>query len=173
MREEILKAHNKQHTLEIAESACSSEKAFKALMDCFTSDETVLAQRAAWAVSCAAALRPDLVKPYLSTVAQALERKNVHEAVVRNALKILSQTEIPEQLQGQVMDSCFRFLETPGTAIAVKAHSLTILENLSHTYPEILPELKLLIEMNWDTETAAFRSRAGKILKAMKSVKHP
>jgi hypothetical protein len=52
-----------------------------------------------------------------------------------------------------------------GEAIAVKAFSLTILENLCKTYPEILPEIKTIIEARWEEETPAFRSRAGKILR--------
>jgi len=36
--------------------------------------------------------------------------------------------------------------------------------NLSKLYPEIKPELKLIIEELWDNETAAFKSRGKKIL---------
>jgi len=42
---------------------------------------------------------------------------------------------------------------------------LHILENMSERYPEILPELKTIIEARWEFETPAFRSRARKILK--------
>jgi hypothetical protein len=62
------------------------------------------------------------------------------------------------------MDICFRYIAFPNEAVAVKAFSLTVLQNLSKTYPEILPEIKLLIEERWDHETAAFKSRAKKIL---------
>jgi hypothetical protein len=62
------------------------------------------------------------------------------------------------------MNACFGFIENPTIPIAIKAFSLTTLYNLCKTYPEIKPELKLIIEDRWDTETAAFKSRGKKIL---------
>jgi hypothetical protein len=41
------------------------------------------------------------------------------------------------------------------------------LENLSDYYPEILPEIKTVIETRWQYETPAFHSRARKIFKKM------
>jgi len=63
---------------------------------------------------------------------------------------------------------CFGFIVDVKEEIAVKAFSLTILENLSKQYPEIKHELKVIIEERWDYETAAFHSRAKKILKNLK-----
>jgi hypothetical protein len=65
------------------------------------------------------------------------------------------------------MNDCFEFIAGNDTPIAVKAFSLTILENLSASYPDIKPELKLIIEERWQYETAAFHSRAKKILKKL------
>ncbi|MBS1670911.1 MAG: hypothetical protein JST94_05595 [Bacteroidetes bacterium] len=62
------------------------------------------------------------------------------------------------------MNACFNFIETPATPVAIKAFSLTILQKLSLQYPEIKQELKLIIEERWEHETAAFKSRARKIL---------
>jgi hypothetical protein len=79
-------------------------------------------------------------------------------------VRLLQFTEIPKRYQGRVMNTCFGFIEDPGEAIAVKAFSLTVLENLSRAYPGILPEIKTIIEARWEQETPAFRSRARKIL---------
>lgn len=62
------------------------------------------------------------------------------------------------------MTACFNYIPNPDEAIAVKAFSLTVLENLSKQYPEILPELKTIIEDRREYETAAFKSREKKIL---------
>lgn len=63
------------------------------------------------------------------------------------------------------MNICFDYLISPNEKPAVKAFSLTVLENLSNSYPEIKQELKTVIEDRWNYETAAFHSRARKILK--------
>jgi len=44
---------------------------------------------------------------------------------------------------------------------------LTTLFNLSKFYPEVENELKLIIENNWDNETAAFKSRGKKTLQLL------
>lgn len=58
------------------------------------------------------------------------------------------------------MDLCFRYVASPTEAVATKVFSLTILSNLATLYPEILPEIILLIEEQLVHQTAAFKSRA-------------
>jgi hypothetical protein len=62
------------------------------------------------------------------------------------------------------MNICFEFIASNDTAVAIKAFALTVLQHLSKEYPDIKAELKLVIEERWPYETAAFRSRARKIL---------
>lgn len=167
IREEILKEHSKEQALKIATYACASQKNFKELMKCFMSDEYRLAQRAAWSVSWAARKQPEMIRPYIKDLVSQMQRTDIHPAVVRNSVRVLEQIEIPEKFHGEVMNTCFGFVEDPSTPIAIKAFSLTTLFNLSHQYPEIRQELKLIIEERWETETAAFRARGKRILKEM------
>jgi hypothetical protein len=168
IREELLKEkiHLKTQALKISEYACSSPAHFKELMQCFLNNEYRLAQRAAWSVSWASKKKPEMIKPYIKDLVAQLKRNDVHNAVIRNSVRILEAVEIPEKYHGEVMKACFNFIEQPAAPIAVKAFSLTTLFNLSKFYPEIKDELKLIIETNWDNETAAFRSRGKKILQA-------
>ena len=87
------------------------------------------------------------------------------DAVKRNTMRLLQYAGIPEKYQGEVMNLCFDYIISPTEKPAVKAFSLTVLENLSKIYPEIKQELKTVIEDRWDYETVAFKSRARKILK--------
>ncbi len=167
IREEILKEHSKEQAMKIANYACTSQKHFKELMKCFMSNEYRVAQRAAWSVSWAARKQPEMIKPYIKDLVSQMQRSDIHPAVVRNSVRILEQIEIPKQLHGEVMNTCFGFIENPASPIAVKAFSLTTLYNLTRFYPEIKQELKLIIEERWDTETAAFRARGKRILKEM------
>jgi hypothetical protein len=167
LREEILKEHSKAHALEVARYACRSKKDFKELIACFLDDDQRLAQRAAWSVGWAARINRQMVIPHIADLIGVLRNKNVHDAVTRNAARVLQEIEIPEIYQGEVMDACFQLLENPSTPVAIKACSLTVIANLSNNYPEIKPELKLIIEDLWEHETAAFRATAKKILSQM------
>jgi len=171
LAERIMSDYSKAHALEVAHYACSSKKHFKELMQCFMSNEYRLAQRAAWSVCWAAKQRPDMVAPYIGDLVTVLQRKDVHAAVIRNAVRVLEDMDIPEKYHGEVMNTCFAFIEKPETPIAVKAFSLTVLYRLTNIYPEIGHELQLIIQENWENETPAFRSRGRKILAALKKRK--
>ena len=82
----------------------------------------------------------------------------------KTPLRFLQEIEIPKRFHGRLMDACFKYISVPGEAIAVKAFALSVLGKLSAIYPEIIPEIKLLIEENYERETAAFKSRAKKFL---------
>ena len=82
-------------------------------------------------------------------------------------MRVLEAVPIPKRFQGEVMNTCFDYIVSPAEKPAIKAFSLTVLENLSKQYPEILQELKTIIEDRWDIESAAFRSRAKKIMKLL------
>lgn len=164
IREELLKEHSLANSKRIAKYACAALQNLKELMDCFLSPEYRVAQRAAWAVRHVAKKNPELIQPYLKDLVAQLVRKDVHSAIIRNAVGILQDIEIPEKFHADVMNACFAFVEDPAMPVAIKAFSLTILNNLSKYYPEIKHELKLLIEARMDFETAAFTSRSKKIL---------
>lgn len=163
--------HDKGKVMEVAAYAATSKQRFKKLVDCFLSDDYRLSQRGAWAMSWAARKNPLLVIPYIPTLVAQLERTDVHVAIIRNSVRILQDIDIPEALQGNVMNACFAFIEKPSTPIAIKAFSLTTLYNLSKIYPEIKAELKLIIEDRMPHETAAFKSRGKKILKQLNTIK--
>lgn len=167
IREALLAEHSKAQALHVAAMATKSAKQFGQLIECFTSKDVVLAQRAAWALTWAVRSNPGMVLPHLEAIVHTIETTAPHNAVTRCALSILEIVPVPESLEGRVMNACFRFVEEPGHPPAFKAYSLTILWNLSQRYPDIQAELKLLIESNWDNESPAFKSRARKILKSI------
>ena len=167
IREALQLEHSRDNAMRIAHFAVTSPEHFKELMECFATNEYRLSQRAAWSVSWAARHKPEMVKPYIELLVSRLQLTQVHPAVIRNTVRILELIDIPERYHGIVMDSCFKFIASPQTPVAIKAFSLTTLYNLSRVYPEIQSELHLIIEERWATETAAFRSRGKKILTAI------
>lgn len=163
------KVQSKEQALKIALYCSGAPDRLEELMECFFSADHRLAQRAAWSVSLIATKHYSLLQPYLETLAAQLTRTDVHDAIIRNSLRILQQLEIPAHLHGEAMHACFSLIESNEAAVAIKAFALTVLHKLSNHYPEILPELRLLIEERWPHESAAFRNRAKHILGASKT----
>ena len=159
--------YSKDQIETVATYTCSKTTHFDELMQCFLSNDIRLAQMASWSVSFAARLNPVFIKPYIKNLVQQLNRKDVHDAVIRNSIRILQDIEIPADLHGTVMNSCFELIEQPTTPAAIKAFSLTTLYNLTKVYHEIKQEFKLLIEAVWDNESPSFKSRGRKILQEL------
>ena len=134
----------------------------------FFGNDYRVTQRAAWPLSYIVQENPGLVAPYFAKLIDILQKPGVHNAVKRNITRLLQSIQIPKKYHGRIMTICFGFISDITTPVAVKAFSLTVLDNLSKNYPEIAPELKLIIEERWEQETAAFRSRARKILLNMR-----
>ncbi len=165
LRTQLLKEHSKANCNKIVKWIGADQQRFDELMRLFLSNEYRVVQLAAWPISYAAIAHPALVKKHFTRLIKHLDAPGIHTAVKRNTLRLLQEIDIPEKYHGRLMDICFRYISVPGEAIAVKAFSLRVLENLAKIYPEIVPEIKLLIEENYDRETPAFKARARMFLK--------
>ena len=164
LKDLLLAEHSRKQCDRIAAFIGDDKRRFAELMDLFFSGEYRVTQRAAWPVSYCVRKYPELIRPYFKPLLDNLAKKNLHDAVIRNSVRLLQEVTIPKRFQGQLMSICFEFIQSNETAIAIKAFSLTILQNMTRLYPEIIPELKLIIDERWEIESAAFRSRAKKIL---------
>ncbi|WP_071836926.1 hypothetical protein [Terrimonas ferruginea] len=164
LRSLLLAEHSKAQRDKIVHWIGEDSKRFDQLINLFLHDEDPkVIQRAAWPLSYAAIAHPKLVGKHLGKLLKNLEKPNIHEAVRRNTLRLLQDIPLPEKYHGIIMDTCFRLVTDPQQKPATKAFSLTILDKLSHIYPDIRPELLTIIDEQWDNESAAFRSRARKI----------
>ncbi len=161
----LLQEHSKEQCDRIVQYIGDNGQRFAMLMELFFKGEYRITQRAAWPMSYCVHNHPELIRPYFKPLLDNLDKPGLHDAIIRNTVRLLQDVEIPKKYHGKVMSMCFDYIQSNETAIAIKAFSLTILQNLSKRYPEIIPELKLIIEERWEHETAAFRSRARKILK--------
>lgn len=110
-------------------------------------------------------LQPALLEAHYPAMLQALNTNTMSTAQKRNILRVLEKARIAPTLHDLLTQKCFEYLENKQESIAVRAYSLTILSKLADTFPEIKQELSWTIERDFEYESAAFRSRAKRILK--------
>ncbi len=108
-----------------------------------------------------------LLNPHLEKLILNLQNDGLHDAIKRNTVRVLQGVKIPENLHGIIVDICFKYLENPSEAIAIKVFSMTIIHNLTKYYPELKEELRFILEEQIPFQSAGFRSRAGKILRIL------
>ena len=134
------------------------------------STSRMAATYAAWPVSYCVIAHPALIKKHWGKLINNIQQPNLHSAVKRNSIRLLQDIDIPEKYQGEIMDICFNYVASPTEAVATKAFSLTVLGKLAKKYPEIVPEIKILIEDQLPDQTPAFKSRAKKLLNSFKGL---
>jgi len=142
----------------------TSQQRFDELFNLFLNDEYRVVQRAAWPVSYCVIAHPGLISKHWNKLIKNLQKTNLHDSVKRNSVRLLQHLDIPKKYQGQVMDICFNYLASPTEAIAIKAFSLTVLSNLAQQYPQIVPEIKLIIEEQLPRQTPALAVRSKRFL---------
>lgn len=165
IRTALLKEHSKKQCTAIVKWVGSDQKRFDQLFDLFLNDEYRVVQRAAWPVSYCVEAHPGFIKKHFARLLKNLNKKGIHDSVKRNSIRLLQYIDFPKKFHGRVMDICFRYISSPNQPVAIKAFSITVLQNLAGQYPEIINEIKLVIEERWDHETIAFKTRAKKLFK--------
>ena len=160
----LLAEHSKSQTNRIVHWIGDDQRRFDELFSLFYNDNGLISQRAAWSLSYAVAAHPEFITKHFGKLLRKLKQKTNHDAIKRNGIRLLQNISIPVKYQGEVMNLCFDYITDPKEKPAVKAFSLTVLQHLSRQYPEISNELKVVIESQWENESAAFKSRARKIL---------
>ncbi len=169
LRQALSKEHGKRNTAFVVDWVGSNQKHFDELIGLLLSNEFMMSQRASWVVGNCVEVHPELVKKQLPIIIANLHNNKLHDAVKRNTIRLLQFVEISEKLEGQVLDLCFNYLSHKEESIAVKVLSMIVLTNLVRKYPELKPELILLIEeqMQLPSSTPAILSRGRKALTSL------
>jgi len=155
----------KQTVLDISHYINGSPERFALLADIFFgSEDKRLVQNAAWAMWYATEHHPELIAPYLSESIAYLT-SYPHPAVPRNLLKILDNTDIPEDYLGYLIEACFELIGDPNQAIAIRSNAMKLAQKVARQIPALQEELCATVSMYMEHESAGFQSRAKKILK--------
>ena len=160
LKQQLLKEHSKEQCNKIVRWVGSDKRKFNELFQLFLLGEYRVTQRAAWPLSYCVIAHPHFMENKYGELLGNLKNPHLHDSVKRNTVRLLQSVAIPQKYDGAVMEICFQYLESPYEAVAIKAFSLTVLGRLAGKYPEIIPEIKLIIQEQLPHQSAAFKSRA-------------
>lgn len=166
---ELLKEHSRRQAEKIARYVSSNRKRMEELMDIFFNGSFRMNQKASWPMNIVAERHPEMIRPYLKRLLDNLDN-DVHDAVRRNTIRLMQFLDLPGELLGRTADICFRYLNSSDQPVAVKVFSMTVLYNICLREPGLKNELKVSIEDQIATSTAAFKSRGRKILAKLEGI---
>jgi hypothetical protein len=170
LKVQILKEHSKANRDAIVKYVGNKPGRFAELVAVYLAGPYRVTQRAAWPISCCVEAYPGLIEPHLKKILDFVTTPNVPVAVKRNTVRLLQFIEVPKKFQGRVAEICFNFLNDKKETVAVQVFSMTVLAKLAEREPGLANELRTIIEERLPYATAGFRSRAGKVLKALRQL---
>ena len=139
-----------------------------------------ISDKAIWVIEYAVKQNVSLLLPHIEIFCQNLHRLK-HESTIRPAAKMSellltdyyskkdtkSKRVLTKKNLEQMATACFDWLIGPHK-VAPKAHSMTCLYLLGRDFDWIHPELKMVIEQNYATGSAAYKARGRKVLGKLK-----
>ncbi len=164
LHHEILKEHSRKQAEKIAHLIMQDSENFALLVELFFYGEYRVTQRASWPLSILAEKHPEYFEPFIEKIILNLKNQ-VHDAVKRNSTKILLLIEVPENLKGVTIDIMFSLLLDKKQPVAIKANVLSILHKLCKNEPDLIREIKLIVEDQMPYASQAFTGRASKLFK--------
>lgn len=166
--EQLLKEHSRSNTEVIAKAIGNDPVKLKKIVDIIYDEKAPLPQRAAWLLVIVNEKYPELLNPYISRFINTVQDFRV-DGVKKNMMHVLASKNIPDKLQGKLINICFTMMLSPVETVAVKVHAMQAIANVAKKHPEIQNELKAAIEDQLPKTTAAFNARAKRIIKAFNS----
>jgi len=159
----LLHEHSKFITNKVIDYVGDDPTKFDALMELFFDDDWLLNQRAAWPMSYIAIAHPNLIASYKSRLIDNLYHPS-HNAVIRNTLRLFQDIPIPEEQEGKLFDYCSKMLLQIKEPVANKIFGMTVMLMIAKPYPELLRELKVILETQFPYEKPGYKSRAKKTI---------
>ena len=170
IREVLSQGHSKELRDAIIAYVGNNPDRMAELMDCFFDKNLQINQRSSWPLNFIARKSPQLMEPYHQLMMDNLEDP-LHDAVIRNTVRIYEDILIPESIEGQLFEKCYEYVADPKMPIAIRAFSLTILEKLVTKFPDLKDEVVDLITEHLPHGSVGFQNRAKKILGRMRKGK--
>lgn len=167
LREEILKEHSKRQCNKIVDWVGNNKTHFAELMNLMLHDEYRVAQRAAYPISYSVRKHPSLIRPWFSKMIKKMGDKTAHDAVRRNALRILEAVDIPKKYCGLLFETSNNYLHDINEPIAVRAFSISVMCNIAKKFPDLNPEVKLNAEGLLHCGIPALEARSRNTLKEL------
>ena len=170
IKAELLIDHGKETAIRISNWVGNDQTRMDKLMKVFFEGDYRMTQMAAYPLIFISDENPSLFYPYLPRMLEYMKGK-VHDAVIRNTLRLFQFIDIPEEIEGELFDMCIHFFSSPKFPVAIRVFAMTILANTCKKYPELKIEvLPLVNDVLEISESPGIRSRGRKVLAELRNL---
>jgi len=150
---------SKFHIIKVTNRILANPSEFSDLVALIEDEDTFIAQNAAWVMSDVVKENKQLVIPFMDKLYAIISKTKI-DGIKRNILRVWQWISISANMQYDIANLCLQYLQSKKETVAVKAFSLTVLQNLMPYMPELKEEILFEIEKQMPNSTAAFKYRA-------------
>lgn len=168
---ELMREHSKRNIVRVTRWVGDDAHRFAMLMELVLNGEETVSRRASWVMSVCVERSPALSALWIRQLFGIMDDELSHPAVKRNTIRSLQFIDIPSRSRGHAVDLCITILRSVRSEIAEKAYAMTVLQNIVKKEPDLRDEAVLVIEPLMEYGSAGVRSRARKVMKALKALK--
>ncbi|MFK5856790.1 MAG: hypothetical protein QM503_11710 [Bacteroidota bacterium] len=156
--------HSRAQAVMIADIIIQKPALLDELLKIIFEEEEPVSRRAAWPLRFILERDKRLMDNYIPIIITKLpEIKSV--AIQRNLLFILANSNIPNFFFGRLLEFTSKILLDTSSSVASLIYSIDIFFDTSKNEPDLLNELRLMIELLLPNATAGVRSKCRKTLK--------
>ncbi|MEO1258868.1 MAG: hypothetical protein AAFZ15_08715 [Bacteroidota bacterium] len=171
LNKELTTRPNQEKISAIVNYVGSDPSRFSALINCMVNGEKKVSHYASWLVYPCMEKNPHLIWPHYKLLLNNLKKKDLHDTIKRSTMKAMANGgNIPEKLQGYVLQYCFDFLLDVKTAVSIQVYAMQTAFNISVGEPDLLRELKMVIEEGLPHGTAGYKSRGKRIINSINRI---
>lgn len=156
--------HSKAQADFIADIIIKEPSLLLELIDIVFQNKEPLSRRASWPLRKISDRNVKIFEPYVSDIISGL-RKVESESIQRSLLALLINVKIPEEYHGEMLQYTSEILLNKGSSIAALIYSIDIFYKLSENEPDLLNELRIIMEELIPYGSAGVRSKCNKTIK--------
>ena len=166
----IMFEHSRAQAVMIADLVIQKPALFDELLDIVFAEEEPVSRRAAWPLRFIHERNECLIDKYIPIIITKLPNiKSV--AIQRNLLYIIAYSNIPEFYYGRLLDFTSRVLLDTNSSVASIIYSVDIFFNVSKSEPDLLNELRHMIDFLIPNATPGVKSKCIKTLRKIDRLK--
>ncbi|MUU78271.1 adenylosuccinate lyase [Winogradskyella endarachnes] len=172
--------HSREKRLKYANLVIDNPKLVAPLLEILFNVDDKISCRAAWVFEFMCGEKLEAIIPFLDTFTDNMHKVHLDSAV-RPIAKVceyitkayygkedhLLKTHLNEKHKEKIIETCFDWMIND-EKVAPKAYSMVSLYLFGQEYDWIYPELSLILERDFQLQSAAFKARARQILKKIK-----
>ncbi len=160
----VMAEHSRSQADFIADIVISRPQLIKELLDIVLLNHEPISRRASWPLRIISDRDNKLLEPYVHIIIEQLP--NIDNVAIRRAfLAVLVNVVIPEEYHGELLQFLSEVLINAGSPVASLIYSADIFYKISMDEPELLNELKLMLELLIPFGTPGVKSKCRKTIK--------